>query len=459
LGVSLYNLLDHYKNYKKGRVYLRAKKIKKFEPALDATGLKGFGLIYDTNIDDARLTVETIKEAVHSGRCTAVNYARVTRLNHDESTGKVNGAWFVDEDPDTATSTRETLVRAPLVVNSTGIWTDELLDNVPEGYPDPVIRPTKGVHVVFKKKDVPVNNALGITSHIDGRFFFVLDRDNFIVIGTTDTDYHGDLGEPRCTAEDAEYLLSTVRMKFPDANLDLENMVGSYAGIRPLARPPAKKGKPASESEVSRDHEIIRSTDDLISICGGKLTTFRVMAEDLMLGPVKSIATELLPSREFNWKKKIAKQPYKISLTRDEWDDTPLVQECKEMGYITDEQCKHLYQQYGRGALVILHYIKEDETLAERLVPAEDVTYAPWIMAEIKYVVLHDCPTHLTDIMARRLEFQWCVHPSFQPGASKKVARFVASLLDWDESRVNREVNDYMEYLAYNSFFYDGKLE
>ncbi|MEX2680447.1 MAG: glycerol-3-phosphate dehydrogenase/oxidase [Candidatus Sigynarchaeota archaeon] len=449
LVVFFYNLLDKGKNFKKAYIVKDLAKIKEMEPGLTTNGLLGFAVIYDTNVDDARLTIETIKEAIFTGKCVAANYVKVTRLEHDATTGKCCGAWVIDQEKQGG----EFLVKAKIVVNATGIWTDDILQKKPAGYPPRVIRPTKGVHIIFKQEDVPINSGFGISSHIDGRFYFVLRRENHVVIGTTDTDYKDSPDDPVCTKEDAEYLLSTVRIKFPSAKADFDHIVGSYAGVRPLVAPRAKKGKEPSESAVSRDHEIIHADDDLLSICGGKLTTFRVMAEDIMLKEVLPLARKRIPGRRFDATKGIARKPYLIGMTRPEWDAHPLVKEFAGSGKLDGEQLAHLHRQYGKAAIPILEIAKDDAKLLERLVPSESTKYAPWILAEIKYTVLHDCPVHLVDILARRLEFQWMVHPSKQPAAARVVAALAGSLLGWDKTRQEKEVEDYIAYVMKNSFF------
>ncbi|MHA1793145.1 MAG: glycerol-3-phosphate dehydrogenase/oxidase [Promethearchaeota archaeon] len=454
LGVSLYNLLDGYKNYKKGVVVRDPSKIQYHEPGMDATGLRGFGIVHDTYIDDARLTIESIKEAVYTGRCVAVNYIRVLDLERDDA-GKVSGAWVRDEAKD---SGEKFLIRARIVVSATGIWTDEIMRNKPAGFAGKVIRPTKGVHVIFKKEDVPVEHALGISSHVDGRFFFILNRENFIVIGTTDTDYNDDLDEPVCNKEDAEYLLSTVRLKFPTARLSLDRMIGSYAGVRPLALPKMKRGQSVSESDVSRNHVIIHGDDDLLAICGGKLTTYRVMAEDLMQKHVLKLARKKIPGRKFNARRNIARKRFLISMTKEEWASSDLVKEFMETKVLDEHQLYHIYKQYGRGGIEILQIVKDAPVLGERIVDDEETKYAPWILAEVQYTVLHDAPFHLIDILARRFEFQWMVHPSKQPRACRKVANLSAELLGWDDDRKQEEISRYLEYLRRNSFFYNKPL-
>ncbi len=455
LVVFFYNLLDKGKNFKKGYIVKDINKIKEMEPGLTTNGLGGFGVIYDTNVDDARLTVESIKEAIFTGKCVAANYAKVNRLERDAATGKCCGAWVSDKEKEG----NDFLVKAKIVVNATGIWTDDILQKKPAGYPAKVIRPTKGVHLIFKQEDVPINNGFGISSHIDGRFYFVLRRENHVVIGTTDTDFKEDFDEPVCTKEDAEYLLSTVRLKFPSSNADVDHILGTYAGVRPLVAPRTKEGKEPSESAVSRNHEIIHADDDLISISGGKLTTFRVMAEDLMLKEVLPIAKGRIPGKTFDDRKNIARKPYLVGMSRADWDAHPLVKEFASNGKLDAEQLTHLYRQYGKAAIPILESTKQDAKLLERLVLSESTKYAPWILAEIKFTALHDCPVHLVDILARRLEFQWMIHPSKQAAASRLVASFAGGLLGWDKVRQEREVKEYLAYVKKNSFFYDKPLE
>ncbi len=455
LVVFFYNLLDKGKNFKKAYIVKDLAKIKEMEPGLTTDGLLGFGVIYDTNVDDARLTIESIKEAIFMGKCVAANYVKVTRLEHDAATHTCCGAWVSDQEKEGD----EFLVKAKIVVNATGIWTDDVLLEKPAGYPAHVIRPTKGVHLIFKQEDVPINNGFGISSHIDGRFYFVLRRENFVVIGTTDTDYKESPDSPVCTKEDAEYLLSTVRIKFPGAKADFDHILGSYAGVRPLVAPRAKKGKEASESAVSRNHEIIHAVDDLLSICGGKLTTFRVMAEDLMLKEVLPLASARMPSRTFDARKGIARRPYLMGMSRADWDALPLVKEFTSNGKLDAEQLAHLYRQYGKGAIPILESAKQDAKLLERIVTSESTKYAPWILAEVKFTVLHDCPVHLVDILARRLEVQWMIHPSKQAAASRLVASLAGGLLGWDKARQAKEVEEYLAYVKKNSFFYDKPLE
>ncbi|MFX0101898.1 MAG: FAD-dependent oxidoreductase [Candidatus Hodarchaeota archaeon] len=454
VGIFLYDLLNFYKNYIRGKVVTKIDKIKELEPLLNTEGMRGCGITSDTNLDDARLTVETVKEAVNTGKCLALNHVKITHLEKDESSGKVTGAWAEDQ----AGNGKEFLVKASIVVNATGIWTDEILEKKPEGYPDKIIRPTKGVHLVFKREDFPVNNSIGLSSLVDRRFMFVYARGEYTMLGTTDTDYKEDFDIPVTTKDDAEYLIASVQPRFPEVELSLDKIVGTYAGVRPLAVGKTKKGEEVSESKVSRNHLIIQGDDDLVTICGGKLTTFRVMAQDVMMKHILKLAKEKIPGKTFISKKNITKTPYLVCIKKNFWKLEPLVKEFMAGSALTEDQLEHLYQQYGKGGIEILKTIKASPGSEKRLVEDEDVKHAPWIEAEIEYIVPRESPCHLVDLLARRMEATWMMHPSKQRKLAENAARIMGKLLKWDEKQEKEEIESYLKYVKSNSFFYDKPL-
>jgi glycerol-3-phosphate dehydrogenase len=321
------------------------------------------------------------------------------------------------------------IVKGTLVINATGIWTDELLENYPEEIPKPLIRPTKGVHLQFKRKHVKNNMATIIRSLSDDRAFFVLPRDeDYTIIGTTDTDYKGDLDNPYCNKEDADYLLSSVKHYFPNAELDYDKILSTYAGIRPLVM---QKGK--SESEISRKHIIFFSNDGLLTITGGKLTAFRSMAEDLFR---KIEEKDIFPdiSRENNF----SKQKYLISLEREEWYD-----HLKSSGIKLEQKvAEHLYQQYGKGALKILEMIKKNESYKEKI-----ITENSFIKAEIIYCLRYELTQHLTDLFCRRTEMSLWINHKAAHETAIKVADIMAMEYDWDDDKKKKEINAYIEYV------------
>ncbi|MCK4286850.1 MAG: glycerol-3-phosphate dehydrogenase/oxidase, partial [Candidatus Lokiarchaeota archaeon] len=408
------------KNYKNHQWY-SSEEIVKLEPEFIKEGNKGGAVYYDNNIDDARLTIETIKEAVIRG-ADVINYCKISGYIKDK--GKIIGVKCEDLE-----SNVNFEIKGILVVNATGIWTDNLIESYPDDIPKPLIRPTKGVHLQFRREHVKNNMATIIRSISDDRVFFVLPRDkDFTIIGTTDTDYQGDLTTPFCNKEDADYLIESVKHYFPNAELGYDNILSTYAGIRPLV---IQKGK--SESEISRKHIIFFSKDGLVTITGGKLTAFRRMAEDLF----KEIAgKDIFPNikRDENF----SKQPYIISLDKQDW----LKSLKNSQIQLEEDIADHLYQQYGKGALNILKIIQEEEILKEKIVEENN-----FINAEIIYCLRNELTPHLIDAFCRRTEMSlWISHKRVSL-AAKEVAELMAKEYSWSERKKEEEIGVYLDHI------------
>ncbi|TKJ23520.1 MAG: hypothetical protein CEE43_02355 [Promethearchaeota archaeon Loki_b32] len=421
---KLYDFLSdnksEFKNYKKYKWY-PPEEIFKMEPEFIKEGNIGGAVYYDNNVDDTRLTIEVLKEAIIRG-ADIVNYCKVT--GYIKENGKIMGVECKDLEKDKILE-----IKGKLIINATGIWTDELLENYPDEIPEPLIRPTKGVHLQFKRKHVKNKMATIIRSITDGRAFFVLPRNNhFTIIGTTDTDYKEDLANPFCNRQDADYLIESVKHYFPKAELDYNNILSTYAGIRPLVM---QKGK--SESEISRKHIIFFSNDGLLTITGGKLTTWRSMAEDLLK---KIEEKEIFPN--IGRKENFSKQKFVISIEKEEWEAEVKISKIELETDIKDR----LYQQYGKGAIKILEMIKEDESLKEKIIEEND-----FILSEILYCLRYEPTPHLIDLFCRRTEMSLWIDHKIADIAAKRVAEIMAKEYSWDENKKNQEIESYMEYI------------
>jgi len=411
---------SEFKNYKKFKWY-PPEEIFKMEPEFIKEGNIGGAVYYDNNVDDSRLTIEVLKEAVIRG-ADILNYCKVNGYIRDN--GTIIGVKCKDLEKDSNLE-----IKGRLVVNATGVWTDELLNNYPDEIPNPIIRPTKGVHLQYKRQHVKNRMATIIRSITDGRAFFVLPRNkHFTIIGTTDTDYKEDLANPFCNKMDADYLIESVKYYFPTAELDYDNIISTYAGIRPLVM---QKGK--SESEISRKHIIFFSDDGLLTITGGKLTAWRSMAEDL-LKKVEEKAIFPNIERELGF----SKQKFVISLGKEEW-----LEEVKKLKIeINTDITNHLYQQYGKGAIKILEMIKNDESLKEKIIEDND-----FIKAEILYCLKYEPTPHLIDVFCRRTEMSLWIDHKIALKAAKKVAEIMADEYSWDENKKSQEIKLYMDYI------------
>jgi glycerol-3-phosphate dehydrogenase len=277
-GLFIYDKLAGVKHSER-RKMLTVEETLAGEPLLRREGLKGAGYYVEYRTDDARLTLEILKEAVQRG-AIALNYTKATDLIYKY--GKVVGAKALD------LLTRQTYeIYAKKVVNATGPWVDELRE-VDGSRSGKTLHHTKGVHIVVDGKRFPLHNSVYFDVP-DGRMVFAIPRDGKTYIGTTDTNYKDTLTHPRMTKEDRDYLIDCVNFMFPTVKLTDADVESSWAGIRPLIH---EEGK--DPSEISRKDEVFRSNTGLFTIAGGKLTGYRKMADKV----VTMVAAEL--SRETN---------------------------------------------------------------------------------------------------------------------------------------------------------------
>ena len=234
------------------------------EPALRKDNLLGGIMFYEYRTDDARLTIEVMKEGVSRG-ALAINYTKATEFIYKDE--KIVGAKVIDQ------LTNEGYeIKAKYVINATGPWVDDI-DDLEKNHEAHKLHITKGVHIVVDAKKLPIKQSAYFDTH-DKRMIFIIPRDEKTYIGTTDTFYEGDLINPKITTEDKNYLLKCVNDYFPESKLTLTDIESGWAGLRPLVNKPGK-----GPSEISRKDETFISSSGLIIIAGGKLTGYRKMAQ------------------------------------------------------------------------------------------------------------------------------------------------------------------------------------
>ncbi|MCK0147507.1 glycerol-3-phosphate dehydrogenase/oxidase [Arenibacter sp. F26102] len=263
IGLKVYDILAQVTGDDK-RKMLEKKEALKLEPLLPKKILKGAGYYAEYRTDDARLTMETIKTSLHHG-AMALNYAEVKDFIYEE--GIVAGVKVKDTVMDTEFS-----IKSKYVISAAGPWVDDLrgINNSKKGKR---LHLTKGVHLVFPYEKLPIKQSVYFDIP-DGRMMFAIPRGKITYIGTTDTNFNENKDEVKTNVADAIYLISAVNNMFPKINLEMEDIISSWAGLRPLIH---EEGK--SASELSRKDEIFTSDSGLISIAGGKLTGYRKMAE------------------------------------------------------------------------------------------------------------------------------------------------------------------------------------
>jgi len=439
-ALHLYDLLSDGlssdKTYRRAE-FFSPREVARLEPGVtqhdpDLGAMTMGGLYYDNNIDDGRLTLETIKEslALAGDRSVALSYARVAgMLKHGR--GPVTGVRVED-----ALGGDGFEVHGRVVVSCAGIRSDEVMALTDLGAQK--IYPTKGVHVVVPNDRLGNRNAFGIRSFDDGRFYFVLRRGPVSVIGTTDTEYlreSKNLDEPWCTKQDCDYLLRSVNRLFPRADLTYRDVISTYAGIRPLIKEVGQR----NESAVSREHAIYASPDGVVAIAGGKMTTYRRMAEDLLFWLIEHRRLPRFASRRER-QRGLSRAPFRVGLAQDE-----LAREVAAQGLggvCSREQMTHLHQQYGRGALAILRAIRERPRSGEPLLDSY-----PYCEAEVGFILEHENAPRLCDLLCRRTEAQWLIWHHQQPRLAERVASIMGDYYGWTAARREQEIADYLGYV------------
>lgn len=421
-GMWLYDALSLFRNIRRHRILSRAD-VQREEPKLRIDGLSGAAMYYDASVDDARLTLANARGAHESG-AAVVPHAEVTGFLNE---GGMAGARVRDR-----LTGAQAEVRARVVINATGPWSDAVR-RLADPQAKPRLRPTKGVHILVERERIGNRNAITFQSPVDGRVMFVLPWGDFSYVGTTDTDFHGSPADVRAEPADVEYLVKSANSVFPDARLTAADVVSTWAGIRPLLAPAQGGGH---ESATSREHEIWWDRSGLLSIAGGKLTTYRVMAEELI-----DRAADRLQRKH--------KVESGISPTADlplpgappgSWTDFAkrIVEEVDALG-IGGEVGRHLARAYGEDADALLAAIRADASLGERIAPGR-----PYVWAEVPHAVRNEMALTLEDVLIRRLHL---FYEARDGGLS--VARAIAERMageagiGWDAAQIDAQVERY----------------
>lgn len=276
IGLKVYDILAQVTGDDK-RQMLEKKEALKLEPLLPKKILNGAGYYAEYRTDDSRLTVENIKTSLQYG-AKALNYAKVTDFIYENE--QVAGVKVED-----GVTGDEFVIKSKYVISAAGPWVDELrsVNNSKKGKR---LHLTKGVHLVFPREKLPVKQSVYFDVP-DGRMMFAIPRGKITYVGTTDTNFNLDKDNIKTDLADAIYLISAVNNMFPNINLEMEDIISSWAGLRPLIH---EEGK--SASELSRKDEIFTSDTGLFSIAGGKLTGYRKMAERVVNRITKKMEEE-----------------------------------------------------------------------------------------------------------------------------------------------------------------------
>lgn len=433
-GMWLYDGLALFRSPKRHKT-LKPGEVAEEEPILRQEGLQGAPVYYDCSTDDARLTLETVIDAVQNGGI-AVSWARVDALTKTEQ-GRVSGV-VVRNVRDG--SLRE--VKAHAVINATGPWTDDVLA-MSGPRTSKMLRPTKGIHIVVERDRLPVEHAVVLFHPTDARVLFALPWGERTYVGTTDTDYDGLPGQEYATLEDVDYLIAAANHYFPNNRIDRDDVISTWSGLRPLIAPEAEVGD-MSESQVSREHQIHIGEDGLITIAGGKLTTYRKMAKECVDTAVQILKlTGQLPEEIHSGQTFKFPLPGAVGWPADDDHDKVAEQisavcECD----LSHSVRRHLVDTYGMRALELAKLCAKDPTLLEPIVPGRTE-----IMAQVDFAVSEEMAASVSDVMVRRTQIFF---RDYKQGLQSvdKVADRMAALIGWSEDEKQRSIDAYKADVA-----------
>ena len=373
MGLWMYDGLAGRYNIKRHR-RLKREGVLKLAPALVSEGLKDGYMYYDAQTNDARLTMALIRTAAQQG-AVITNYTEVTSFISEQ--GKIQGAHVHDR-----VGNQDLAVRARHVVNATGVFSEEV--EALTGTESLVrIEPSKGVHLVLSREDLKLGDAAIVLPETeDKRILFIVPWESRAIFGTTDTGT-GDLDHPTASKEDIAYLLKYLN-RYLSVSLSEENIISTYAGYRPLVSPRKAGG---STARVSRTHAVLESPSGLVTIVGGKMTTYRRMAQDTLDvlnrrdGSPVSHPTQSLPLQgSAGWP----------AMQRE------LEKKGAPLG-LSPATLSHLGRNYGSEAITLLDLIVDDPSLAQLLIGD-----LPYIRAEVVYGCRHEMAMTPYDVLARR---------------------------------------------------------
>jgi len=418
LGTSMW-MYDLTGGWRIGKFHKRLKKDAAFEhlPTMPEARLASAYLYYDATADDARLCLTVARTAAAHG-ATIANRCPVVEIARDGN-GRATGV-VVDAD-----GTRIT-VRASVVVNAAGVWADDVRALAESTHPDS-IRPAKGVHITVPWEKVRNDIAVVIPVPKDKRSLFVVPWGangdgtfQHTYIGTTDTDYNGPVDDPQCTKEDIDYVLRALNASIT-TGVTADDITGVWAGLRPLV----KTGGSARTADLSRRHRVVTDEAGVITVTGGKLTTYREMAEDT----VDEALEQLDGSR---WARKAKCRTKNLLLIgADGFQESP-----------PGSPDAHLAGRYGTTMNEIHELISADPTLGEPLVAG-----LAYLRAEAIYAVRHEMARTLDDVLSRRTRARlFDRHASVE--AAESVAALIGPELGWSASQQAEQAESYRRSCA-----------
>ena len=387
-------------------------------PLLEKNQLKGSYVYSDAYMDDDRLVHETLRSA-HEMGAIALNYVKAQKANFDQS-GRIQSVLVKD----TFTG-KEKLVRAKHIVGSVGPWTDLLGEDF---FPQwkKVLRPTKGIHITVSKERLPLSSAIVMAAEKSDRIVFGIPRHEMVIIGTTDTDFNQNPGEVVATAEDVKYLLGVVEQYFPGAKLKAEDIMATYAGVRPLVNDGS-----SVEGKVSREHTIWTLAErHMTFVAGGKYTTYRLMAQEVVDQVLKSFSIE----EKSRFQRPHTEQPLLPEVSPDLFQQAIAgASHLAETFLRNPAEVMTLCERYGMEATAIL---------------SRNPTYFTYWQLEAAQAIEFTMCLNLVDFYSRRVPLFLARQDHGMP-ILEEVTQVFAEMLGWTEEKIEQEKEQLKAYMAH----------
>ncbi|MBX3160575.1 MAG: glycerol-3-phosphate dehydrogenase [Deltaproteobacteria bacterium] len=432
VGLWIYDSLALFRAPKLHRTFRGTRAALELEPQLRPDGLRGALEYYDCATDDARLVLENAIDAVALG-AACHTYTEVTRMERRPD-GRITGVAVRDR-----LTGATSVVTTRSVVLAAGAWTDEMIRRFEIPMERPLLRRTKGVHIVLPRERLPLARAITLISPVDGRVMFAIPWRERTVLGTTDTDFTGSADEVAADADDVAYLCESGNGYFPGANLRPSDVISTWAGLRPLIAAPPN----VDESEISREHEVFSRNDGLVIIAGGKLTTYRRMAREAVnktLDLLRELGEPVEPARASTKDRPL---PGAVGLERTDLEGVAAVgRTLMETHGLDVDTATHLCGVYGTRAPILADRIVADRALGERL-----DRELPYVWAEVEFAALHDRARTLEDVLARRVPLL-LVSRDQGAAVAERAADVLAAHLGWSAAQRTAMLEEYRAEVA-----------
>ncbi len=416
-GLALYDALRGKERILPAHRHISPRKMREVAPALRSDILKGGILYYDAQVDDARHTVTIARTAERYGALIANQVEAIALIREG---GRVVGVKVCDRE-----SGQEFEIKSATTVLAAGIWNSKIQEaaGVNHGYD---IAMSKGVHIVLPKSAISLKTGVILKTALS--VLFVIPWKEFWIVGTTDTPWIGSKEEPLANRADIDYIIEQANqvLRHPLKHTDV---ISVYAGIRPLVAPT----EASSTTKISREHVVDHPLEGLISVAGGKYTTYRIMARDA----IDAAASDLLRIVPESCTEEIAllgADGYSALLNR--------VEALAVANSLSREVITHLLSRYGSIFEEVLEPAKLDASLLEQIDPN-----LPYLRAEIHYAVTHEKALHVSDVLMRRTRIALEVSDR-GVAAARVVAQVMAPILGWESARSDREISEYDALVA-----------